>query len=96
MLKFNFNSFLLGLAIGLALPILFSWIFISRFYPAQTSYFQTIQILFPSILLGKLLLLSIIPNMVGIFVFYKKDYFKAGIGVMIGAMPYLFTALMIM
>ncbi len=96
MFRFDFNSFLLGLAIGLILPILFSWVFINRFYPSQTSFFRTIKILYPSIILGKLLLLSIIPNMVGVFAFYKKDYFRAGIGIMIGAMPYLFTALMIM
>ena len=44
-------------------------------------------------MLGKLLLLSIMPNLVGVFIFYKQDNFKLGIGMITGALPYLVGAM---
>ncbi len=90
------NSFLMGLSIGLVIPVLFSWFFLKRFYPVDLSYFQIIQQNFPSVLLGKLLLLSIIPNLVGVFIFYKQNTFKIGIGILIGAIPYLLLSVIMM
>ncbi len=90
------NSFWIGLSIGVVIPILFSWIFLKRFYPVDLSFFEIISMIFPSVLLGKLFLLSIIPNLLGVFIFYKQDTFKIGIGIMIGAIPYLLVAVFMM
>ncbi len=90
------NSFWLGLSIGIMIPVLFSWIFLKRFYPVDLSYFEIIKIIFPSVLLGKLLLLSIIPNLLGTFIFYKQNSFKIGIGIIIGGIPYLLLSLFMM
>ncbi len=96
-LKFDkLNSFWLGLIIGMIIPILFSYFFLKRFYPIDLSCFEIISTIFPSILLGKLLLLSIIPNLLGVFIFYKQNTFKIGIGIMIGAIPFLILAMFMM
>ena len=84
----RFNHFLYGLAAGLILPVIFMWVYLMRFYPADLSFFETIKQLYPGILLGKLLLLSVMPNLVLVFIFYKSDSFKIATGVLLGAMQY--------
>ena len=84
----RFNHFLYGLAAGLILPVIFMWVYLMRFYPADLSFFETIKQLYPGILLGKLLLLSVMPDLVLVFIFYKSDSFKIATGVLLGAMPY--------
>ena len=92
----RFNRFIFGFIPGILLPVLFLWIYLSRFYPADLSFFEIIKQLFPGVMLAKLLLLSIMPNLIGVFIFYKQDNFKLGIGMMTGALPYLVTAMFMM
>ena len=92
----RFNRFIFGFIPGILLPVLFLWIYLSRFYPADLSFFEIIKQLFPGVMLGKLLLLSIMPNLIGVFIFYKQDNFKLGIGMMLGALPYFVTAMFMM
>ena len=87
----RFNKFLFGLIPGLLLPLLFMGVYLNRFYPDQLSFFETIKQLWPGVLMGKLLLLSIMPNLVLVFVFYKSDSFRIATGIMVGAMPYLIS-----
>jgi hypothetical protein len=87
----RFNRFLYGFIPGLLLPVLFMWAYISRFYPGDLSFLVVLKQLFPGIILGKLLLLSIIPNLILVFIFYKTDSFKIASGMMIGGMPYLIS-----
>lgn len=84
----RYNHFLYGFIPGLLLPVIFMWIYLNRFYPNDLSFYETINQLYPSALLGKLLLLSIMPNLLFVFVFYKSDSFKIATGMMIGGMPY--------
>jgi len=84
----RFNHFLYGLVPGLLLPLAFMWVYLNRFYPGDLSFFETLKLLYPGILLGKLLLLSVMPNLVLVFVFYKSDSFKIAAGVLLGGMPY--------
>lgn len=93
---YRFNRFLYGFIPGILFPLIFLWIYLSRFYPIDIPILQIIQQLFPSVMLGKLLLLSIMPNLIGVFIFYKQDSFRLGIGVMIGALPYLIAAMFMM
>lgn len=92
----RYNRFLYGFIAGILLPVLFLWIYLSRFYPVDASFFEIIRQLFPSVMLGKLFLLSIMPNLVGVFIFYKQDNFKLGIGMMMGALPFLVMAMFMM
>ena len=84
----RFNYFLYGFIPGLLLPVLFLWVYLNRFYPADISFFETLKELYPGIILGKLLLLSIMPNLVIVFIFYKTEGFKIASGVLLGGMPY--------
>lgn len=88
----KFNHFLVGFLPGLFLPILFIYVYLLRFYPTDDSFFVIIKDIFPSVMMGKLLLLSAMPNMVLAFVFYKSESFKIGIGCMSGGMPYLIAS----
>ena len=89
----RFNNFLYGFVPGLILPVLFMWVYLNRFYPNDLSFFDILRELYPGILLGKLLLLSAMPNLVLVFVFYKSDSFKIATGVLIGGMPYFIASI---
>ena len=89
----RFNHFLYGLVPGLLLPVLSMWIYLNRFYPEDVSFLETIKQLYPGIILGKLLLLSIMPDLLFVFVFYKTDSFKIATGMMVGGMPYLVASI---
>jgi hypothetical protein len=88
----RFNKFLVGLIPGLMLPVGFMWLYLNRFYPTDLSFLETIKQLYPGFILGKLLMLSIMPNLILVFVFYKSDSFNIAAGMMIGAMPYLISS----
>jgi hypothetical protein len=89
----KYNRFLYGFLPGLMLPVAFMWIYLSRFYPLQMNFTDIIQQLFPGVILGKLMLLSIMPDLALVFVFYKSDSFKIAAGFMLGAMPYLISSI---
>lgn len=93
---YRFNRFFYGFIPGILLPLLFLWLYLSRFYPTDIPVLEIVKQLFPSVMLGKLLLLSIMPNLIGVFIFYKQDSFRLGIGMMIGALPYLIAAMFMM
>lgn len=88
------KGFIIGLLSGLLLPIGFLWLYLSNFYPNGGTFWEIIQQLYPSQLFGKLLLLSIMPDLILAFVFYKRDSFKLGGGALIGAMPYLIASIL--
>ena len=92
----RFNHFLYGFVPGLLLPVLFLWVYLNRFYPGDTPFLETIKHLYPGILLGKLLLLSIMPNLVLVFVFYKLEGFKIASGLILGGMPYFIASIFMM
>lgn len=92
----RFNRFIYGFCIGLLLPIGFAWLFLVKFYPVDGSIFEALQQIFPSALLGKLCLLSIIPDLGLVFVFYKSDHFKLASGILIGGMPYLIGSIFLL
>ena len=92
----RFNHFLYGFIPGLLFPVLFMWVYLNRFYPADASFFETMKQLFPGVILGKLFMLSIMPDLIFVFVFYKSDSFKIASGMMLGAIPYLVASIFMM
>lgn len=90
----RFNNFFLGLSIGLILPALFIWIYLTRFYPSTENVWQIVKELYPSAILGKLLMLSIVTDLLVVFILYKQDTFKIAGGTMLGAVVYLIGAIM--
>ncbi|MDR3652054.1 MAG: hypothetical protein P4L34_03690 [Paludibacter sp.] len=89
----RFNHFLYGFIPGLIMPVLFMWVYLNRLYPADLSFVETLKQLYPGIILGKLLLLSTMPNLLLVFVFYKSDSFKIATGVLLGGMPYFISSI---
>ena len=89
----RFNHFLYGFVPGLLLPVLFMWVYLNRFYPGDLSFLETLKELYPGVILGKLLLLSIMPDLVVVFIFYKTDSFKLATGILLGGMPYFIASI---
>ena len=89
----RFNYLLYGFIPGLLLPLLFMWVYLNQFYPGNVSFFETMKQLYPGVILGKLLLLSIMPNLVVVFIFYKSDSFKIASGMLLGGMPYFIASI---
>ena len=92
----RFNHFLFGFIPGLILPVLFMWVYLLRFYPGDFSFWEIISQLYPSVLMGKMLLLSVMPNLGFVFVFYKSDSFKIATGVLLSAMPYFIGCILML
>jgi len=84
---------LAGLLIGLISPILFLWLYLHFFFPLDLPFLEIIKKLFPGILMGKLLLLSIVPDLFIGFIFYKLEYFKLASGIVLGSIPYLIISI---
>jgi hypothetical protein len=72
------------------------WVYLNKFYPVDLSFWEMIKEMYPSILLGKLLMLSVMPNLALVFVFYKSDSFKIATGMMISAMPYFIGSILML
>ncbi|MDD3320919.1 MAG: hypothetical protein PHS59_05695 [Paludibacter sp.] len=89
----KFDKFLYGFIPGLFLPVLFMWVYLARFYPGDLSFFEILKDLYPSPLFGKILMLSSIPNMVFVFVFYKSDSFKIATGVLLSGMIFFIASI---
>ena len=89
----RFNHFFYGFVPGLILPVLFMWIYLNRFYPVDLTFFETLKQLYPGVLLGKILLLSMMPNLVIVFIFYKSEGFKIASGMLLGGMPYFIASI---
>lgn len=92
----KFNHFLYGFIPGLILPILFVWVYLLRFFPGDLSFLETIKQIYPGLIFAKLLMLSAMPNMILVFVFYKSDNFKIATGIMTGGMPYLISSVFLL
>jgi hypothetical protein len=92
----RFNRFLYGLVPGLLLPVLFMWVYLNRFYPGDLSFINTLKSLYPGLIMGKLLLLSIMPNLIFVFVFYKTESFKLASGILLGGMPYFIVSIFLL
>jgi len=88
----KFNNFWVGFIPGLFFPPVFIWLYLNQFSPFEAGFFDTIKLLYPSAILGKILLLSAFPNLALMFVFYKTDTFKLASGVLSGGMPYLISS----
>lgn len=92
----RYNKFLYGFVPGLLLPILFMWLYLIKFYPGDFSFGEILRQLYPSVLMGKILLLSVMPNLGLVFVFYKSDSFKIATGVLTAAMPYFIACILML
>ena len=91
----RFNRFLYGFAGGILLPALFMWIYLIQVYPHYEGLGVALEAIYPSILFGKILLLSVFPNLLLMFLFYRADSFRLATGVLGGGMPYFIASVFI-
>jgi len=89
----RFNKFLYGFIPGLLLPVGFMWIYLNRFYPVDQEFLDTIKQLHANKMLGSVLMLSVMPDLVLTFVFYKRDSFKIATGVLLSGMLYFIASI---
>jgi len=92
---YKFRKFFYGLIPGLIIPIVFAWIYISRFFPTNDTFIDVIIYLHHCGMLGRTILLSVMPNLCLVYLFYKQDNFDIAKGIIIGAMPYLIYSIFI-
>lgn len=95
-MKFNikrFNSFIYGFIPGIILPFLFIWFYLDGLYPGYDGIWNTLKQLYPGMLLGKLLMLSILPNLIIVFLLYKADSFRIATGFMVSGILYLVASI---
>lgn len=88
----HFNKFWLGFVVGIMLPAVFIVIYLKVVYPDSDGLIAILSRLFPSEVFGKLLILSIFPNLLLCFTFYKTDSFNIAIGSITGSIPYLIAS----
>jgi hypothetical protein len=86
------DKFLYGFSLGLVLPFLFIWLYLAALLPSYDGLFSTLSRIFPSVLFGKILIISILPNLALFFIAYKTDSFKISAGFMTSGMPYLIAS----
>lgn len=82
----RFDRYWIGMLIGVLLPAAFGLTYIevmNLWYPLQTFQFQAGGVL------GKLLMVSVFPDLALVFVFYTTDTWRLAKGVLAGAMPYI-------
>ncbi|MDR2840606.1 MAG: hypothetical protein LBV75_05000 [Paludibacter sp.] len=84
----KYDKLFFGLLPSVLIPALFIWLYIGSSNPSDLSTIDLIISLCPSHTLGKLLMLSYIPDMLGMYIFYKLDLFRIASGFMIGGLPY--------
>lgn len=93
----KYNKFFLGFIPGLIIPVVFLWAYLTKFFPAENlSFLQEIRQLYPTPIMGKLLLLASMPNLALVFAFYKTDSFKLATGMLIAAMPYFIASVFLL
>lgn len=93
----KYNKFLVGFIPGLIIPVLFLWAYLAKFFPADNlTFIQVLQQLYPTPIMGKLLLLASMPNLALVFAFYKTDSFKLATGLLLAAMPFFIASVFLL
>jgi len=88
----RFDTYWLGILIGLAAPALFGWAYVEQFHlwnALQAFRFEA------NPMLSKLCILAVFPDMALLFLFYALDTWKLAKGVLLGAIPYVIAAVLL-
>lgn len=83
------DKYWVGIVIGLLLPFLFGWAYVSTFHlwgALRAFNFGA------GSMLSKMLILSAFPDMALLFLFYEMDVWRLCKGVLIGSFPYMLAA----
>lgn len=86
----RFDKYWLGILLGLLAPALFCYAYIDTFnlwHVLKAVNFSA------NMVMTKMLLVSVFPNMAMLFLFYQTDTWRLAKGVLIGAFPYMIAAI---
>lgn len=79
---------------GLIIPLVIGYIYIERFNLWYT--FEAFNMDLMGGILGRIVQVSIFPNLALLFVFYTMELWKLAKGVLIAALPYLIASIILM
>ncbi|MBB3187885.1 hypothetical protein [Microbacter margulisiae] len=87
-LKLSFkwlDSFWVGLISGLIMPVVFGLVFYHQAYRGDLSMWEALKlnIQWKLPLFGKLILVSIVPDLGTLFLFYQAEYWKSSRGMIV-------------
>lgn len=91
----RFDNFWLAAAIGLIVPVAFELLFFAVFYRGDLSLTDALLLYIeraPS-LISKLILVSLAPNLFGVFTCYHTQWWRACRGIMMSVLVYLAAAM---
>lgn len=91
----RFDNFWLAAAIGLIVPVAFGLLFFAVFYRGDLSLTDALLLYIeraPS-LISKLILVSLAPNLFGVFTCYHTQWWCACRGIMVSVLVYLAAAM---
>ncbi|MCI7429871.1 MAG: hypothetical protein MSS84_03200 [Bacteroidales bacterium] len=91
----RFDNFWLAAAIGLIVPVAFGLLFFAVFYRGDLSLTDALLLYIeraPS-LISKLILVSLAPNLFGVFTCYHTQWWRACRGIMVSVLFYLAAAM---
>lgn len=91
----RFDNFWLAAAIGLIVPVAFGLLFFAVFYRGDLSLPDALLLYIeraPS-LISKLILVSLAPNLFGVFTCYHTQWWRACRGIMVSVLVYLAAAM---
>ena len=91
----RFDNFWLAAAIGLIVPVAFGLLFFAVFYRGDLSLTDALLLYIeraPS-LISKLILVSLAPNLFGVFASYHTQWWRACRGIMVSVLVYLAAAM---
>jgi hypothetical protein len=88
------NKFWIGLLISIILPLIFGWLYFCNAYRGDQDTWMALQATARSglPLFGKLVLLSIFPNLGLFFLFYKAEYWQACRGTIVATALYFIVS----
>ena len=87
-----FDNIIIGILIGLLLPVGFLWLYFLNFNP-EMSFIESLTIVWGNLLFARLMLLAAVPNLAILFFVKQQDAFKLGKGILIGMTPYFIASL---
>ena len=91
----RFDNFWLAAGIGLIVPVALGLLFFAVFYRGELSLTDAMLLYIeraPS-LISKLILVSLAPNLFGVFTCYHTQWWRACRGIMVSVLVYLAAAM---
>lgn len=89
------DNFWLSLSIGAILPLVFSRLFVASFYKGSLPIFEALKVMIAGspIMISKLILVALVPNLFAVFICYSQQWWKAARGFFVPVLFYLAIAM---